>query len=70
MRTFVPAKRTGDWHLHLYAIKQMLPYLHAAAHLAYPKSTHHYVQHLEQLSSEVQYLFEFGYATIHRSDKF
>ena len=59
-----------EWHLFLCAVKQMLPYLHAAAHLAYPKSTHHYVQHLEQLSSEVQYLFEFGYATIHRSDKF
>ena len=23
--TFVRKKRTGDWHLHLYAVKQMLP---------------------------------------------
>ena len=34
---------TGDWHLHLYAVKQMLLYLHAAGHLHYAKSVHLYV---------------------------
>ena len=38
----------------------MLTYLHAAAHLAHAKSAHHYVQHMEELNSEVQHLFEFG----------
>ena len=45
-------------------------YLHAAAHLAYAKSSHHYVQHMEELNSEDQYLFEFGYTMTHHSDKF
>ena len=59
MRPCVRAERTGDWHLHLYAVLQMLTYLHAAAYLAHAKSAHHYVQHMEELNSEVQHLFEF-----------
>ena len=48
----------------------MLPYLHAAANLAHAKSAHHCVQHMEELNSEVQHLFKFGYTMIRRSDKF
>ena len=36
MRLFVRAKRTGDWYLHPYAVKQTLPDLHAAGHLTVP----------------------------------
>ena len=46
------------------------PYLHAVTHLAYAKSTHHYVQHMKELNSEVKHLLEFGYTMIYRSDKF
>jgi len=34
----------GDWHLHLYTVKQMLPYLHEAGHIPYDKSARLYVQ--------------------------
>ena len=71
MRLFVRSERTGDWHLHLYAVKQMLPYLHAAGHLHYAKSAHLYVQQMEELPAEIDILFaESGYFTIRRSDKF
>ena len=71
MRLFVRAERAGDWYLHLYAVKQMLPYLHAAGHLAYAKSAHLYVQQMEELTPEVRQIFvESGYFTIRRSDKF
>ena len=70
MRLFVRAERTGDWHLHLYTVKQMLPYLHAAGHLPYAKSAHLYVQQMEDLNSEVESMFvESGYFTIRRTDK-
>ena len=40
--------------------KQMLPYLHVEAHLAYTKFSHLFVEQMEELNSEVQYLFESG----------
>ena len=70
MIVFVRTERTGNWHLHLYTVKQMLPYLHAAGHLAYARSAHLYAQQIEGLNSEVQHLLESGYVTIRRSDKF
>ena len=67
MRLFIRSERTGDWHLHLYAVKQMLPYLHAAGHLHYAKSAHLYLQQMEELSAEIDILFaESGYFTIRR----
>ena len=71
MRLFVRSERTGDWHLHLYAVKQMLPYLHAAGHLHYAKSAHLYVQQVEELPAEIGILFaESDYFAIRRSDNF
>ena len=49
MRLFVRSERTGDWLLHLYAVKQMLPYLHVTGHLHYAKFAHLYVQQMEEL---------------------
>ena len=31
---FIRAERTRNWDLHLYAVSEMIPILHAAAHLA------------------------------------
>ena len=42
------------------------PNLYPEAYLACAKSTHHYAQHMEDLNSEVQHFFEFGYTMIHR----
>jgi len=38
LKMFLYAERTGDWMLHLYCITKMIPYVHAAGHLAYAKS--------------------------------
>ncbi len=51
MMLFVRAEREGDWPLHLWAVKEMLPYFFAASHINYaryglwsmeklPKDTH------------------------------
>src|SRR6218665_4016025 len=38
LKMFLYAVRTGDRMLHLYCITKMIPYFHAAGHLAYAKS--------------------------------
>lgn len=49
VRLFIRAERTGNWNLHLHAVKEMLPYFHAAGHFAYAKYSHLYVQKMEDL---------------------
>ena len=44
----------SDWFLTMYAMKQMLAYLHAAGHLAYAKSAHLYVQQMVQLNEDLE----------------
>ncbi|KAJ8883074.1 hypothetical protein PR048_014913 [Dryococelus australis] len=48
------AEHTGDWKMHLYCAKEMLPHLHAAGHFHYAKSAHLYVQQMEELDSKLQ----------------
>ena len=75
MRLFIRAERIGDWCLHLNSVKQMLPYFHAAGHLAYATSAHLYVQQMMELHNimpekEYDQFTEQRYFTIRRSDKF
>ena len=49
LRTFIRAGRTGNWHLYLQALKQMLPYLAASGHHNYTKSLVLYLQKMEKL---------------------
>ncbi|KAE8743265.1 hypothetical protein FOCC_FOCC011145 [Frankliniella occidentalis] len=44
MRLPLRAERVGDWSLHLHAVREILPYFHAAGHLTYAKSAHLYLQ--------------------------
>ncbi|KAK3917801.1 Protein lin-54-like protein [Frankliniella fusca] len=44
IRLLLRAERVGDWDLHLYAVREMLPYFHAAGHLNYAKSAQLYLQ--------------------------
>ena len=37
MMLFVRAEREGDWPLHLWAVKEMLPYFFAACHCNYAR---------------------------------
>lgn len=44
VKLFIRAERMGDFELHLYCIKCMLPYFHAAGHLHYAKYAQYYIQ--------------------------
>lgn len=38
LQNFICVERRGDWSLHLYCVKKMIPHFHAAGHLPYAKS--------------------------------
>jgi hypothetical protein len=62
IRLYIRAQRTGDWELHLHCVLQMLPYFHAAGHLNYARSAHHYLQEMSNLKNELdpsEYAFFF-----------
>ena len=46
LRLFIFAEHTGDWKLHLFCIRQMIPLFHAAGHFAYAKSARLYLQQM------------------------
>ena len=53
MQLFIHAERSGNWDLHLYCTRQMIPLFHAAGHLAYAKYARLYVQDMESLSERM-----------------
>ncbi|ELU15381.1 hypothetical protein CAPTEDRAFT_199459 [Capitella teleta] len=59
IKPLIYAERTGDWVLHLNSIRQMIPYFHAAGHLAYAKSARIYLQQMQALQSTMNET-EFG----------
>lgn len=72
---YVRAERVGDWDLHLFCVKSMLPYFHASGHLNYAKTGHIYLQRMLSLSESLpkEELDQFvgkSYFTIKRTDKF
>ena len=46
---FIRAEQTGNWDLRLYAVSEMIPILHAAAHLAYAKSARLFLDTMKKL---------------------
>ncbi|KAK3916607.1 CaM kinase-like vesicle-associated protein [Frankliniella fusca] len=74
IRLLVRAERVGDWSLHLYTVKQMLPYFHAASHLNYAKSAHLYLQLMDAVESslpltERERLFDKGFFSIRKTNR-
>ncbi|KAK3928365.1 Protein lin-54-like protein [Frankliniella fusca] len=70
---FIRAERTGDWNLHIAALKLMLPVFPAAGHLNYAKSAPLHLKIAESLPnilSEDEYLAFVTNFSIRRSDKF
>ncbi|KAK3918976.1 LOW QUALITY PROTEIN: E3 ubiquitin-protein ligase RNF31 [Frankliniella fusca] len=51
IRLFLRAERVGDWDLHLHAVREMLPYFHAAGHLN--KSAQLYLQLMTSSASRL-----------------
>ena len=73
LKTFIKAERTGDWTLHLAAVKDMLPFFAAAGHNLYAKSAYLYLQkmcQLEQTHPDVYMHFMNGFHVVTRSDRY
>lgn len=73
LRKFIVAERTGDWAMHLNSIREMMPYLAAAGHNHYTKSTYIYLQQMTDLGIEhpdIQHEFQEGKFVVRRSDRF
>lgn len=75
MKEYIHAERSGNWQAHLSCVKRMIPYFHAAGHFPYAKSSHLYVQDMEDLpnkmnSDEYNKFVTSGYFTMRRTDRF
>ena len=73
IQQFLRAERTGNFKLHLYTVREMIPLFHAAGHFAYAKSARLYVQDMDNLANKMspdQYrqFNEKGYFSIHLTD--
>ena len=53
MMLYVRAEREGDWPLHLWAVKLMMPYFFASRHVNYARCGLYYLRSMEVLPEEV-----------------
>ena len=75
IKLYLRAEKSGDWDLHLYCIRQFLPFFHSGGHIAYAKSAHLYLQDMLDLKNKLSpedfvNFTSMGYFTIRRSHKF
>ena len=73
LRKFIRAERTGNWKLHLQAVRDMLPYFAAAGHNLYAKSAFVYLQLMHELQEkhpDVHNSFQDGLHVVRRSDRY
>ena len=73
LKTFIKAERTGNWNLHLQAVRDMLPYFAAAGHNLYAKSAYVYLQIMEDLKEkhpDIHQKFQDGLHVVRRSDRY
>ncbi|GFN74416.1 hypothetical protein PoB_000092200 [Plakobranchus ocellatus] len=73
LRRFIKGERTGNRNLHLYFMKEMLPYLAASGHSLYAKSVYIYLQQMQTLQKQHPEVFSAFLADYHvrrRSDRF
>lgn len=67
MMTYVRAEREGDWLLHMYCVKTMMPYFFAAGHQNYARLGLVYLRSIENLPKKVLHCFLKGeHVTRHR----
>ena len=57
---FIRAEREANWPLHLFCVKQMIPYFFAAGHLNYAKYSIWYTIDMTTIPDEVQEMFSKG----------
>ena len=53
MMLYVRAERSGDWPLHLQAVKLMMPYFFASRHINYARYGLYYLRNMEALPENV-----------------
>jgi hypothetical protein len=74
LKLFIIAERTGNWMLHLFAVKGMLNLFAATGHNQYTKCARLYLQLMCDLQTSHPWLYqqftEHGFHTIRRSDRF
>ena len=70
---FLNAERSCNWMLHMQTVREMIPFFVASGHHLYANSSYMYLQTMLELPNthpNVQQMFQNGFHTIHRSDKF
>ena len=70
MMMYVRAEREGEFALHLYACKLMMPYFFAASHWNYARDGTAYLQMMEKLPMNILDLFLDGEHVIRLQDGF
>ena len=73
MRKSIKAERTGNFKMHLESVKDMLPFLAAAGHNHYTKSSWLYLQQMYDLKDthpDVFDNFSTGRYAVRRTDRF
>ena len=73
LQRFIKAERTGNWDLHLVAVREMLPFFAASGHNLYAKSAHLYLQKMDDLPKshpDIHNSFQSGYHVVRRSNRY
>ena len=75
IKLFLRAECTGQWDLHLYCVREMLPHFHAAGHLHYAKAAQIYLQQMNELPNtmakkEYEKLTTDGFFTVRCSNRY
>ena len=70
MMLFVRAEREADWALHLWAVKEMIPYFFAAGHVNYARYGLYYLRTMERLPTDVLTRFMKGEHVMHLKSGF
>ena len=74
LSSFIKAQRTGNWSLHMSAIRSMLPYLASSGHHLYTKADYLYLQMMSKLpetnASVYNNYFMDGYHVARRSNRY
>ena len=73
LQRFIKAERTGNWDLHLVAVREMLPFFAASGHNLYAKSAHLYLQKMDDLPKshpDIHNSFQSGYHVVRQSNRY
>ena len=73
LKKFIKAERTGNWKLHLQSVLEMIPYMAAAGHNAYTKSSYIYMTNMLDLEDRYPLVYQHfmnGHHTVRRSDRY